>query len=66
MCQLLMAYSFHCGEAYHLPADCECYRKWLIKSQDDSETANYILANTKDVSMYVMDLECHVVSDPLL
>jgi hypothetical protein len=41
---------FQCGEAYHLPADCECYRRWLLKCQDDSETANYILANTKDVS----------------
>jgi ariadne-2 len=39
---------FQCGEAYHLPADCECYRRWLLKCQDDSETANYILANTKD------------------
>jgi ariadne-2 len=39
---------FQCGEPYHLPADCECHRKWLVKCRDDSETSNYILANTKD------------------
>ena len=30
--------------------DCETIRMWLNKCQDDSETANYIIANTKDVS----------------
>ena len=31
---------------------CDTIRKWLIKCHDDSETANYIAANTKDVSGY--------------
>lgn len=39
---------FECGEVYHLPAECEVFKKWLVKCHDDSETANYILANTKD------------------
>lgn len=30
--------------------DCESIKVWLTKCQDDSETANYIMANTKDVS----------------
>lgn len=30
--------------------DCGTIRKWLTKCEDDSETANYITANTKDVS----------------
>ena len=34
------------------PSGCDTIRKWLIKCQDDSETANYIAANTKDVSVW--------------
>ena len=29
-------------------ADCETIRRWLTKCADDSETANYISAHTKD------------------
>jgi ariadne-2 len=39
---------FQCGEEYHSPTDCESFKSWLIKCQDDSETANYIASNTKD------------------
>ena len=45
-------FSFLCGEAYHCPTTCDIIKKWLIKCQDDSESANYITANTKDVSLY--------------
>ncbi len=31
--------------------DCESIKIWLVKSVDESETANYIMANTKDVCM---------------
>ena len=31
--------------------ECELFKNWLIKCQDDSETFNYISANTKDVSL---------------
>lgn len=34
---------------YHAPTDCATIRKWLTKCADDSETANYISAHTKDV-----------------
>lgn len=43
--------SFMCGDAYHCPTSCETIKKWLVKCQDDSESANYITANTKDVSI---------------
>ncbi|EDO48096.1 predicted protein [Nematostella vectensis] len=41
-------FCFSCGEKYHAPTDCATIRKWLTKCEDDSETANYITANTKD------------------
>ena len=44
-----------CGEKYHAPTDCYTIKKWLTKCEDDSETANYITANTKDVS--ILDLK---------
>lgn len=34
---------------YHAPTDCSTIKKWLTKCADDSETANYISAHTKDV-----------------
>lgn len=42
--------SFRCGMDYHAPTDCGTIKKWLTKCVDDSETANYISAHTKDVS----------------
>jgi len=43
------ACSFKCGIDYHAPTDCDTIKKWLTKCADDSETANYISAHTKDV-----------------
>ncbi|CAJ0931469.1 unnamed protein product, partial [Mesorhabditis belari] len=37
-----------CGVDYHAPTSCDTIKKWLIKCADDSETANYISAHTKD------------------
>ena len=45
--------SFRCGLVYHAPTGCEMIKKWLTKCADDSETANYISANTKDVSTLI-------------
>lgn len=45
-------FSFKCGGDYHAPTDCETIKRWLTKCADDSETANYISAHTKDVSSY--------------
>lgn len=41
--------SFKCRAMYHAPTDCPTVRRWLTKCADDSETANYISAHTKDV-----------------
>ena len=46
--------SFRCGLDYHAPTDCDVIKKWLTKCADDSETANYISAHTKDVSNILM------------
>jgi len=41
-------FCFKCGYSYHAPTDCETIKRWLTKCADDSETANYISAHTKD------------------
>ncbi|KAK1339269.1 hypothetical protein QTO34_019949 [Cnephaeus nilssonii] len=41
-------FSFKCRPKYHTPTDCATIWKWLLKCADDSETANYICAHTKD------------------
>ncbi|XP_046983563.1 potential E3 ubiquitin-protein ligase ariadne-2 isoform X1 [Schistocerca americana] len=48
------AFCFLCGGDYHAPTDCATIRRWLTKCADDSETANYISAHTKDCP------RCHV------
>lgn len=39
--------SFACGENWHDPVQCKWLRKWIKKCDDDSETSNWIAANTK-------------------
>uniref|UniRef100_A0A8C7V236 RBR-type E3 ubiquitin transferase n=1 Tax=Oncorhynchus mykiss TaxID=8022 RepID=A0A8C7V236_ONCMY len=41
-------FCFKCRAMYHAPTDCPTVRRWLTKCADDSETANYISAHTKD------------------
>ncbi|XP_045482679.1 potential E3 ubiquitin-protein ligase ariadne-2 [Harmonia axyridis] len=41
-------FCFKCGMDYHAPTECVVIKKWLTKCADDSETANYISAHTKD------------------
>ncbi|KAF7992175.1 hypothetical protein HCN44_001500 [Aphidius gifuensis] len=41
-------FCFRCGIDYHAPTDCSIIKKWMTKCADDSETANYISAHTKD------------------
>uniref|UniRef100_A0A8C4NFT5 RBR-type E3 ubiquitin transferase n=1 Tax=Eptatretus burgeri TaxID=7764 RepID=A0A8C4NFT5_EPTBU len=48
------AFCFRCRQMYHAPTDCHTIRKWLTKCADDSETANYISAHTKDCP------KCHI------
>ncbi|SCZ93170.1 BZ3500_MvSof-1268-A1-R1_Chr6-2g08505 [Microbotryum saponariae] len=39
---------FGCGEADHRPCVCPIVKRWLKKCADDSETSNWIQANTKE------------------
>lgn len=48
------AFCFKCGTDYHAPTDCLVIKRWLTKCADDSETANYISAHTKDCP------KCHI------
>jgi len=50
----LTSFCFKCGIDYHAPTACATIKKWLTKCADDSETANYISAHTKDCP------KCHV------
>lgn len=48
------SFCFKCGTDYHAPTDCQVIKRWLTKCADDSETANYISAHTKDCP------KCHI------
>ncbi|XP_073976847.1 E3 ubiquitin-protein ligase ari-2 [Rhodnius prolixus] len=50
----MISFCFKCGTDYHAPTDCATIKKWLTKCADDSETANYISAHTKDCP------RCHI------
>ena len=41
------AFCFKCGEEAHQPSSCDELVTWTEKCQNESETANWILANTK-------------------
>eukprot|EP01061_Rhynchopus_euleeides_P014301 TRINITY_DN24823_c0_g1_i1.p1 TRINITY_DN24823_c0_g1~~TRINITY_DN24823_c0_g1_i1.p1 ORF type:complete len:555 (+),score=210.59 TRINITY_DN24823_c0_g1_i1:175-1839(+) len=40
-------FCFVCGEAGHTPAKCYMVQSWLQKAKDESETVNWLMANTK-------------------
>jgi ariadne-1 len=46
-------FCFGCGLPDHQPAICSIVKKWLQKCEDDSETANWISAHTKECT------KCH-------
>lgn len=43
-----LSHSFLCGENWHEPVKCDLLKKWKKKCDDDSETSNWIAANTKE------------------
>ncbi|EMC95874.1 hypothetical protein BAUCODRAFT_507371 [Baudoinia panamericana UAMH 10762] len=47
-CDCKHAFCFGCTLADHQPCPCVLVKKWLKKCEDDSETANWISANTKE------------------
>mmetsp|Transcript_4026 Transcript_4026/g.7621 ORF Transcript_4026/g.7621 Transcript_4026/m.7621 type:complete len:552 (+) Transcript_4026:279-1934(+) len=46
-CECGRDFCLKCGEEPHSPVSCKDFEKWLEKCQNESETANWILANTK-------------------
>lgn len=47
-CSCDTIFCFLCGENWHEPVCCDLLRKWKKKCDDDSETCNWIAANTKE------------------
>ncbi|KAH7551391.1 GCD1, Nucleosidehypothetical proteindiphosphatehypothetical proteinsugar pyrophosphorylase factor 2B [Bipolaris maydis] len=47
-CDCGHAFCFGCTLNNHQPAPCALVKKWVKKCEDDSETANWISANTKE------------------
>jgi ariadne-1 len=48
MCVCSTVFCFLCGENWHEPVKCDLLKKWKKKCDDDSETSNWIAANTKE------------------
>jgi len=46
-CTCGLPFCFRCGEEVHDPASCDQVSEWSTKCSNESETANWILANTK-------------------
>ncbi|KAI8927296.1 hypothetical protein BC831DRAFT_398800 [Entophlyctis helioformis] len=49
-CKCGHVFCFGCGLPNHQPCICSLVKLWLKKCEDDSETANWISANTKECS----------------
>ncbi|VDD91153.1 unnamed protein product [Enterobius vermicularis] len=47
-CTCSMVFCFLCGHEWHEPVNCKLLKLWLKKCSDDSETSNWISANTKE------------------
>ncbi|RPA79156.1 hypothetical protein BJ508DRAFT_211354 [Ascobolus immersus RN42] len=57
LCDCGYQFCFGCGLADHLPCPCSLVKKWLKKCEDDSETANWISAHTKECPICVSTIE---------
>lgn len=47
-CQCNTIFCFKCVQNWHSPLKCDRLQQWLQKCEDDSETAHWLTANTKD------------------
>lgn len=48
VCDCKHSFCFGCTLSDHQPCPCSLVKKWMKKCEDDSETANWISANTKE------------------
>jgi len=46
-CKCGTRFCFQCSQDDHAPTSCDDLKKWLVKCKDDSETFNWLVANTK-------------------
>ena len=46
-CRCGKRFCFLCNGPDHAPASCTNWKQWLLKEQSESETANWVMANTK-------------------
>jgi len=46
-CKCGTRFCFQCSHEDHSPCSCADLKKWLVKCKDDSETFNWLMANTK-------------------
>jgi len=53
-CKCGHSFCFSCGNNWHDPVKCQWLKKWIKKCDDDSETSNWIAANTRECP------KCHV------
>lgn len=47
-CNCGYTFCFACSEMWHDPVQCKWLREWIKKCDDDSETSNWLVANTKE------------------
>lgn len=57
LCGKSHRFCFGCGLSDHQPCPCSLVKKWLKKCEDDSETANWISAHTKECPKCVSTIE---------
>ncbi|TGZ81234.1 hypothetical protein EX30DRAFT_348787 [Ascodesmis nigricans] len=57
VCNCGLRFCFGCGHNDHQPCPCALMKKWLKKCEDDSETANWISAHTKECPKCVSTIE---------
>ncbi|CAL4978908.1 unnamed protein product [Urochloa decumbens] len=56
-CACRHGFCWRCGEEAHRPVSCETVRAWLDKNNSYSETANWVLDNTKPCPKCLLPLE---------
>jgi len=57
LCKCGFKFCFKCGEEDHAPASCQMLQQWLDKCKNESETAHWIIANTKKCPKCLVRIE---------
>lgn len=64
-CKCMHTFCFQCGENWHDPVRCNLLKRWIKKCDDDSETSNWIAANTKVGSYYNIYTKLYLITNAL-